>query len=326
LAREPGDSGIPQKQGFDYFFGFIKGVRAHNYYTDYLWENSEKVHLPNKVQIVQEGYAKGVGSYATEKKVYVHDLFTEKALEYIEDRQGNPFFLYLPYQIPHANNERKPNGMEVPTDAPYSNKDWPQIEKNKAAMITRMDADVERILEKLKDLNLHKNTYVFFSSDNGPDQGSGVVPEFFKSNGPLRGAKMDLFEGGIRVPLIAWAPGRIPSGTESDHISAFWDMFPTIAELANVLNEFSTDGISIVPILKGEPENQQNHKYLYWELQIQGDLKQAVRMGQWKGVRQFNYSPIELYNLMDDIGEKKNVSVENPKVLKKMKSIFQKYN
>ncbi|MDR9366385.1 MAG: arylsulfatase [Balneolaceae bacterium] len=325
---DPGSPGVPSNQGFDVFYGFLNHIRAHNYWPDYIWSNQGRVELPNEVVIVQEGYAKGIGSYANKKEVYVHDRFTEHALNFIGQERDTPFFLYLPYTIPHANNERQPNGMEVPSDEPYSVKDWPQIEKNKAAMITRMDKDIGRLLNKLKSLGLDQNTVVFFTSDNGPHQEGGVDPDFFDSNGPLRGIKRDLYEGGIRVPMIAWAPGLIPAGTESDHISAFWDMYPTIAELTGASFDHHIDGISMVPTLLGETENQENHEYLYWEFDFWDGFRKAVRKGKWKAVQYNNQensnANIELFNLEIDRAEQNNISDDHPDVLNMMQEIINK--
>src|SRR5208282_2410163 len=201
------------------------------------------------------------------------DLFTQAALNFVRihrparSNHNPPFFLYLAYTIPHANNEegaRTGNGMQVPTDAPYSKESWPQVEKNKAAMITRLDADVGRLMDALKKYKIDDSTIVFFSSDNGPHKEGGVDPKFFHSAGPLRGIKRDLYEGGIRMPLIVHWPGRIKPGTVSDQVSAFWDFLPTAAEIAQAKVPDKLDGISLLPALLGKPQTQQ-HEFLYWE-------------------------------------------------------------
>ncbi len=222
---EPGSTGVPTRQGFDYWFGYLDQVHAHNYYPDYLWRNETKVPLPNVVE-------KGV---ATKRVVYSHDLFAAESLEFVEKHKNEPFFLYLALTIPHANNEAftaGKDGMEVPDDKPYSDRAWPRVEKNKAAMITRMDADVGRLLDKLKELGLDERTLVFFTSDNGPHHEGGVDPAFFHAAGPLRGGKRDLYDGGIREPMIARWPGHIAAGQTSNFVWAFWDFLPTAAELA----------------------------------------------------------------------------------------------
>ena len=188
--------------------------------------------------------------------------------------------------------------MEVPSDAPYSDQPWPQTEKNKAAMITRMDADIGRLMDKLKELKIEDNTVVFFSSDNGPHKEGGVDPKFFQSAGPLRGIKRDLYEGGIRVPLIVRWPGKIKPGTVNDQPWAFWDFLPTAAEIAQAKVPEKLDGLSMLPTLLGKPQTNR-HDFLYWEFHERG-FQQAVRMGDWKAVRPQAGAPLELYNLKPD--------------------------
>jgi arylsulfatase A-like enzyme len=317
---EPESTGIPNKKGFDYWFGYLDQRHAHNYYPDYLWRNEDTVELANKVTPVNPP-----GGVATERVQYSHDLFAAAALDFVARNQRGPFFLYLALTIPHANNESKPNGMEVPSYGPYANEDWPDPQKGHAAMITRMDADIGRLFTRLKALGLDRNTLVLFSSDNGPHSEGGADPAFFDSNGPLRGQKRDLYEGGVRVPLIARWPGRIAAGSRTGHISAFWDFLPTCCDLAGVAPPDGIDGISMLPTLLGRPGEQKQHAYLYWEFHEQGK-KQGVRMGDWKGVR-LNVArnpdgPIELYNLKDDIGEEHNVADQHPKIVQQIAQIM----
>lgn len=209
---EPETSGVPNKKGFDYFFGYLNQNHAHNYYTDYLWRDESKVKIPP-------------GAYS-------HDLFTKDALDFIDRESANPFFLYLAYTIPHADNElgrRTGNGMEVPTDAPYTNENWTPQQKNYAAMVTRMDADIGKIAALLKQLKIDDNTIVIFTGDNGPqgaDEG-GYDQRLFNSSGGLRGVKRELYEGGIREPLIVSWNGKIKAGQTSDFVtaSAFFENF-----------------------------------------------------------------------------------------------------
>lgn len=316
-------TGMPNRKGFDYFFGYLNQIRAHNYYPDWLWRNQEKVKLENKVIFAESGYAKGIGSASTRRAVYSHDLFTQEALGFIERNQQQPFFLYLAYTIPHANNEShllNRHGMEVPDYGIYKEQDWPDPQKGHAAMITRMDRDIGRLLNKVKQLNLDEDTLLFFSSDNGPHQEGGFVPEFNDSNGPLRGIKRDLYEGGIRVPMIARWPGKIKPGSESDHISAFWDFLPTCAELAGVSEPEGLDGISLVPTLLGRSERQKKHDFLYWEFHWWKPTKQAVRMGDWKAVRLEPNKPLELYKLRHDLGEQNNVAAEHPEIVARIET------
>jgi arylsulfatase A-like enzyme len=312
---EPGSSGVPNRKGFDYFFGYLNQVHAHNYYPDYLWRNEEKFPLAGNV------VEKGVASKRT---TYSHDLFTQEALKFIEEKSDKPFFLYLAYTIPHANNEAGKQGMEVPSDAPYSDKPWPQQQKNHAAMITRLDADVGKLVKRLQELKLDDKTIIFFSSDNGPHKEGGADPKFFKSSGPLRGIKRDLYEGGIRVPMIARWPGRIRAGAVSDQVWAFWDFLPTVAEFAGAKPPEKLDGLSMVPALLGEKQAgrpQPNHEFLYWEFH-EGGFSQAVRMGDWKLVRRpYGKDPApELYNLKDDVGEANNVAGEYKDVVAKIEA------
>jgi arylsulfatase A-like enzyme len=313
---EADSTGIPNKQGFDYWFGYLNQRHAHNYYPDYLWRNEEKVPLKNVVKPVNPP-----GGVATTRVEYSHDLFTKEALAFLERNETKTFFLYLAYTIPHANNEAGKEGMEVPSVGEYADKDWPEPQKGHAAMITRMDRDIGRLFAKLKELGIDKNTLVLFSSDNGPHKEGGADPAFFESWGPLRGYKRDLYEGGIRVPMIARWPGKIEAGSVTNHVSAFWDLLPTCTELAGIETPENIDGISYLPTLLGKPKKQKQHEYLYWEFHEQGK-KQAVRMGDWKAVR-LNVAknpdgPIELYNLKDDLGEKHNIADQHPEIAAKI--------
>jgi arylsulfatase A-like enzyme len=259
--------------------------------------------------------------------LYTHDLFTTAALNFLRISKPDqfngfrPFFLYLAYTIPHANNEegqRTGNGMQVPSDAPYSDQPWPQAEKNKAAMITRLDADVGRLMDKLKELKIDDNTIVIFTSDNGPHREGGVDPKFFQSAGPLRGLKRDLYEGGIRVPLIVSWPGRIRAGVVNHEPFAFWDILPTTAAIAQAKPAEPIDGLSMLPSMLGQPQTNR-HDFLYWEFHERG-FQQGVRMGDWKAVRPQATAALELYNLKTDAGEKLNVAAQNPEVVAKIET------
>ena len=310
----PGSVGGPNNQGFDYSYCYLDQRNAHEYYPPYLWENEQKVMLDN-----QQG-----------NNEYSHDLFTEKAIDFINKQSSNqPFFLYLPYTVPHGK-------YQVPDNAPFSDKNWTQTQKNRAAMITRMDRDIGKIMDLLQSKGMDENTIVFFTSDNGPVSG---LSDFFDSNGQFRGHKGDLYEGGIRAPLIARWPGKIEAGTVSNHISAFWDFLPTACDLAGVEPPASTNGISFLPELLGN--QQPKHDYLYWEFfkyhfgWEPGDegprntfQQQAVRMDKWKGVRtglgKNPDAPIQLYNLEKDIKEQNDVASEHPKIIEQMDEIMHK--
>jgi arylsulfatase A-like enzyme len=306
---EPESTGVPTKKGFDSFFGYLNQTHAHNYYPDFLWRNEEKVSLPN----VQ------AGGVASKRVVYSPDLVLDEGLKFIERHKAGPFFLYFATIVPHANNEKTRadgNGNEVPADEPYTNEDWPQPEKNKAAMITRLDADVGKLLAKLKELGLEQNTVVFFSSDNGPHREGGNDPAFFASSGPLRGIKRALTDGGIRVPTMVRWPGVTKPGTVSDHVWAFWDFLPTACDLAGLPTPAGLDGISIAPTITGKG-TQKSHEFLYWEFHENG-FKQAVRHGNWKALRLAPGQALELYDVAKDPGEKDNVAAANPEVVAKI--------
>lgn len=308
---EPGTTGIPNRQGFDYWFGYLNQRRAHNYYPDYLWRNEEQVPLVGNV--VEE-------NVAVERAHYSHDLFTQEALDFITRNKDNPFFLYLPYTIPHANNQAGDHGMEVPSDAPYTQEAWPQPQKNFAAMVDRLDRDMGRIFDRLAELNLDDDTIVFFTSDNGPHSEGGVDPAFFNSNGPLRGQKRDLYEGGIRVPMIVRWPGKIEPGTVNHYAWALWDFLPTAADIAGVEVPITLDGLSVGPILRGQ--RQDEHPYLYWEFHERRDLTQAVRIGEWKALRLSLDGPTELYNLRTDLGEVDDVAAAHPDLVAQAEALF----
>lgn len=307
----PGSSGIPNKQGFDYFYGYLCQRHAHNYYPEFLFRNEERVPLVgNKVA---EPRADGAG-VAVERAQYSADLIAAEALQFIRNNKDRPFFLYFAATLPHANDEAGKNGMEIPDYGIYEHRSWPDPQKGHAAMISHLDRDVGRVMETLKKLGIDDKTLVFFTSDNGPHREGGANPEFFDSNGPLRGCKRDLYEGGIRVPLIARWPGRIKAGQLSHHVSAFWDFMPTFTELAGINYSGPTDGISIAPTLLGRPGQQKRHDFLYWEFHEKGS-KQAVRMGDWKAVRFGAKGKLELYNLKEDVGEKRNLAGRNPEIV-----------
>ncbi len=324
---EAGSTGIPNKQGFDYFFGYLNQIRAHNYYPDYLWRNRNKVALENEIVVSDTGYSKGIGSASENKIDYSHDIFTAEALDFVEKSAVTPFFLYLAYTIAHANNEYwlvEEHGMEVPDYGIYADKDWPEQQKGLAAMITRMDRDIGSIKKKLEELGIDKNTLIIFSSDNGPHAEGKNNPQFFNSYGELRGIKRDLYEGGIRVPMIAYWPETIQPGQTSKHISAFWDILPTACNIAGINAPKDIDGISFLPELLGNEQGV--HEHLYWEFHEQGG-KQALRKGQWKlvilDIFDDSKTKLELYNLNDDPAEKNDLSQNHPEIIAEMKAIIE---
>lgn len=318
-------SGLPNDQGFDYFFGYLNQLHAHNYYPEFLWRNKEKVRLRNHVQRVGNGYAGFTGGFATQRIDYSHDLVMDEAFGFVGQHKDQPFFLYLGLTIPHANNEGTRgtgNGQEVPDFGIYADRDWSDQDKGQAAMITRMDRDIGRLLDRLDTLGIDKNTVVMFTSDNGHHDEGGHETERFDPNGPLRGKKRDLYEGGIRVPLIVRWPGTTPAATESDHIGYFGDLMATAAELAGVDPQQGLDSISFVPTITGRPDQQKQHDYLYWEFYEQGG-KQAVRSGRWKALRMPMFDgETELYDLDQDLGEAHNVAGEHPDIVKQLEGMM----
>ena len=314
LGEEDSD-GAPYYQGFDEFYGYLNQRHAHNYYPTFLYENEERVELRNQVPDEDEF---GAGK-SSNKEQYSHDLIMDKALDFIKRNSDDPFFLYLPLTIPHANNEAKREGMEVPDYGRYADLDWPEPQKGHAAMITLMDSDVGRVVDLLAELEIRENTLVIFTSDNGPHSEGGNKSEFNNSNGPLRGMKRSLFDGGIRVPMIANWPERIEKGDQSNHISAFWDLLPTLAEIAGepIVHADNLDGISFVDELVGQSHKQRQHDYLYWAFFEKGHGR-AIRQGRWKLIQQPRHSEPRLYDLDRDIGEIHDVSDKHSELVREL--------
>lgn len=314
----PGSEGDPTFQGFDVFFGYNCQRKAHFYYPEYLWRNRQKFNIPEN----KDG-AEGV---------YSADLISDQALNYLRGRKNamaagdeKPFFLYLPVTIPHAE-------MKVPEsslaeykgkfpDTPYPGAHYGAQSHPHAAfaaMVTHMDSLIGDVLNTLDQLDMAENTIIMFTSDNGPHHEGGHDPEFFDSNGPWRGYKRDLYEGGIRVPMIVRWPDHIQAGSKTAHISSFWDVMPTLADAASTKAPSDIDGISFLPALLGKAQEQDEHDYLYWEFHEQGG-KQAVLQHPWKAIRldvaKQAEGSVELYNLEQDPGETQNIAAENPEKL-----------
>lgn len=311
----------PNEFGFVHHFGYLTHRDAHRHYPENLWLNGERVYY-SRNQLI-------------EGRDYAEDMVVDALLGWIEENRAVPFFIHLNLAVPHAD-------LTVPGDSlaqfsgrfeetPYRPKEphYAWVDEPKAAvaaMITRMDMHVGMLLEQLAELGLDSETLVFFSSDNGPHREGGHSPEAFDSNGPWRGGKRDLYEGGIRVPLVAWWPGTIAPGRITDHVSAFWDFLPTAMEIAGqpVSDAFRTEGLSYAPLLTGRGE-QATHEALYWEFHEQGG-KQAVRFGNWKGVRlgvqKLPDGPVELFDLDSDPGETLNVASEHPEIVVRMEAVM----
>jgi uncharacterized sulfatase len=318
-------SGLPNRQGFDYFYGYLNQVHAHNYYPEFLWRNRERVKLRNKVEKTGRGSGGFVGGHATERVDYSHDLVANEALKFIEKNKDDPFFLYVALTIPHANNEgtrATGHGQEVPDYGIYEDKDWKEQDKGQAAMITRMDRDIGRILDKLAALGIDENTVVMFTSDNGPHNEGGHNTKRFTPSGPLRGMKRDLYEGGIRVPMIVRWPGKTPAGVISEHIGYFGDLMATAAELAGVDAPPQIDSVSFAPTITGQADEQKEHPYLYWEFYERGG-KQAVRRQNWKAVRMpMLKGKTRLYDLNEDLGETTDIAAEHPELVAKLEAMM----
>ena len=312
----PGD---PQKKGFDEFYGYNCQTLAHNYYPDHLWHNHDRIDLAGNLK---------------NDSVYSADLIHQQAMKFLKAKHDQPFFLYLPFTLPHADvivphdevydyyvkkfgeQPQKTAGKENAHFDPYPHAAF-------AAMVSRLDKFVGEIISAVKEKGIEKNTLIIFTSDNGPHKEGGGDPEFFNSNGGLKGIKRDLYEGGIRVPFIAYQPGVTKPGTVNEMPGAFWDLYPTFLQIANVSSIIQTDGISLLPSLKGQ--KQQQHSYLYWELHESGG-KQALRLGNWKGVK-LNVSrnenaAIELYNLKTDPRETNNIASKNPKIVQQIETLM----
>ena len=310
-----GNCGDPNKHGVDRFFGYYSQLEAHNYYPPRLHDNGVQIDLDGKT--------------------YSHDLIVDKALEFIRANKDKPFFCYMPVTIPHA-------AMQVPE--PYMTpwrKKFPQFENVKGrytyktvvrnpvaafpAMVTRLDDTVGQVLDLLKELGLEEDTIVIFTSDNGPHHEGGHRPDFFNSSGAVRGLKRDLYDGGIREPFVIQWKGIIQPGSVTEHVAAFWDVFPTFAELAGAKTPDNIDGISLVPTLLGNPDSQKSHEYLYWEFHEMGG-KRAIRFGDFKAVQNdMNKKPrgkIEIYNIVEDPKELNNLADERPDLVKKARKIL----
>ena len=293
---EAGSTGLPNLQGFDEWFGFLNQKKAHNHFPEVIWRNQQLWHFPEN----SEG----------KQGLFIHYKFTDAAINYIKTPRKAPFFLYLAYTLPHKQ-------VIAPTAKPYKEEKWPEPQKMLAAMIYRLDRDVGKILNALDDQGLSEDTIVFFCSDNGPHDQEGIDPGFFRSSGPFRGIKRDLYEGGIRSPMIVRWKGKIQPGQTSDQVWAAWDVFPTLTELAGLKVPLGLDGESMVePLLNGKIKK---HAPLYWEFHEKG-FHQAARMGDWKAVRHGVDAPLELYDLSIDPGETQDVSSSNRRMIKKIES------
>ncbi|MDO4704494.1 MAG: arylsulfatase [Tannerella sp.] len=322
----PGSEGDPNRQYVDEFYGYNCQLLAHNYYPDHIWHNDQRIDFPDNDN----------GAFGT----YAQDLIQEKCLAFLDEHHRKPFFLFVPCVLPHAellvpedSIIRKFRGM-YPEKPHHGTDDGPAFRKGGycsqvypratfAAMVYRFDVYVGQIVRKLKELGVYDNTLIIITSDNGPHQEGGADPDFFNSNGVYRGYKRDLYEGGIRVPMIVSWKGRVAEGTSNDLMCAFWDWMPTFAELTGTRN-VQTDGISILPAITGKGK-QASRDYLYFEfLELGG--RQAVRKGDWKLIRQNirkDGGTYELYNISSDPSENHNVISEYPQKADELRALME---
>jgi arylsulfatase A-like enzyme len=311
-------NGAPWRKGFDEFAGYIDPAGAENFFADYIFRYAP-LNIPNPTNHPPDAFIGRAAVFANtggKKDQYIPDLFTKAALNFAINNQPDPFnhykpfFLLLNFTIPHAGN-----GMPVPTDAPFSDESWPQPEKNKAAMISRLDGYVGQLLEQLQKIHQDSNTVVFFTSDSGPHTNAGVSPQFFSSAGPFRGARGDLYEGGLRVPLIVRWPGKIPAGQISDLPLSAWDFLPTAVDIALAQSPANLDGVSVLPVLLKKPLPKPHTMFFRWELRG-SETAQAARLGDWKAVRTNASEKWELYHIKNDPNETENVAGKYPEIIK----------
>ncbi len=332
----PGTAGVPNRQGFDYFYGYLDQKQAHNYYPTHLWRNTVWDTLANAYfsphQRLDAPPTDPDGYRPFKGTDYAPDLMAAEVLRYIRAHREGPFFLLFAPSIPHV-------ALQVPDEAlePYDFSETPYLGQRGylphprpraayAAMIGRLDSYVGQIHALLDSLGLAQNTLVLFSSDNGPHDAGGADPAFFNSTGGLRGLKTEVYEGGIRVPLIAWWPGTVAAATTTPHVSAFWDVLPTLADATGATPPDRLDGLSFLPTLLGRAARQPQHDALYWEYHGRWDGAQAARVGRWKGVRLGGHThpgaPIALYDLEADPAEQHDVSAAHPEVVRRIRAVM----
>jgi arylsulfatase len=339
----PFTNGTPNKQGFDYFYGFLCQRQDHTYYSGHLWENENRVPLNNKIVDPDTRFPKGLDSLDEknyeiyQQKDYAPDFLIKAALNFIDKNADRPFFLFYPSPLPHLSLQapkkwveyyHKKFGDEKPfLGGGYFPCRYPHA--TYAAMISALDEQVGQIVAELKAKGIYNNTIIMFCSDNGPAYNAGVDPVFFNSAGPFKGeygwGKGFVHEGGIREPFIVEWPGRVASGATSDMISATIDIMPTLCDLLHIDAPKNIDGISILPEILGAKQQQQ-HDYLYWEFPEYGG-QLAIRMGNWKGVIlniMKGNMQWQLFDISSDIQEQHDVAAKHPEIIEKMEAIVKK--
>jgi arylsulfatase A-like enzyme len=318
-------TGAPWHRGFDKFAGYFDPNDAKNYYADYIWRYAPKEFL-NPTNNQMEDFIGREMLYANttaDKTIYIPDLLTRIALNFVKINQPDqfnhyrPFFLLLNYTVPGAGNG------SVPTDAPYSNEAWSQPEKNKAAMLARLDSYIGQLLEQLQKLRMTNDTVIFFTSDTGPQTNADIDPKLFLSSGPYRGGRGSLYAGGRRVPMIAYWPGKIPAGQVSDFPWAAWDFPPTVMDIAQAKPMTGIDGLSVLSALSGLTQTNR-HDTFHWELKNGRNVGHTVRLGNWEAVQSKTDAPLELYDIKNDPGETNNVAAKNPEVITTVQGLLKK--
>lgn len=301
------EEGLPRKHGFGEFIGYLNQHHAHNHFPDYIWRNEDQVKLDNDLVAV----GKSGGGYATKPRVYADDLFADAAIQFVRDNKEQPFFLYWSMVVPHANNERASklgDGTEIPDYGIYEKESWPIQDKGHAAMVSRMDSYVGRMLDELRKQGIAQNTLVIFTSDNGPHNESRHHLDRFAPSGPYSGTKRSLTDGGIRIPFIAWWPQTIQPKTSSKHVGYFGDWMATAADLAKTKAPNNLDSISFRPTLLGDEQGQLKHEFLYWEFHESGFKQAALYQGRWKGIRKgMQADSLQLFDLENDPAEKNDI-------------------
>jgi arylsulfatase A-like enzyme len=309
-------SGLPRKQGFDEFYGYLNQHHAHNHFPDFLWRNETREPTGNVVTPVGDSG----GGYAVKAVQFADDLFAEEAIKFVAANKERPFFLYWSMVSPHANNERTKvlkDGAEVPDYGIYAGETWPAPDKGQAAMITRLDSHVGRFLERLDALGLSENTLVVFTSDNGPHNESNHDLRRFEPSGAFSGTKRSLTDGGIRVPFLVRWKGRVRAGGTSGHVGSFADWFATAAQLGGAKPVVPEDSVSFVPELLGRP--QPGHEFLYWEFHEREFTQAALYDGRWKGIRSgAPDAPVAVFDQHEDPAELINVAGQHPEVAAKI--------
>lgn len=321
---EENTEGHPLNQGFDFFYGYLNQVHAHNHFPEFLWRNEKRESLPNVVK-KPPSQPNSLGGMATEKKVFSNDRFIAESSNFIEANKDQPFFLYLALVLPHANNEARAmsgNGSESPNISRFADKSWSEPSRGFAAMVTDVDYAVQQLMATVEQCGIDQKTLILFTSDNGPHQEAGHDLSLFNSSGGLRGTKRALYEGGIRVPLLARLPGKIAPQSVTSHIAYQADIFATMAQWIGEPIPDDLDGVSFLPTLVGRSEEQKPHPYLYWEFYEQGS-RQAVRFGNWKAIREpMLTGPIQLYDLSVDEAESNNLAESNPELVNQAKAMM----